>query len=402
MTVFLAESSASTERFRLSLGQEAETVTSARELRDYLNKHENEQLVVINPEVPLEVATDIAEQYRLARPSLGFLLIRYRLEVSILSRAMQAGIREVIGSDDAAALVAAARRSNDVSAHLAESSSLTADGKPAGKVILVFSAKGGCGKTTLSTNLARAISENEDASVALVDFDLQFGDVAVALQLEPAKTISNAIRMQESIDLAAIKGLMTSTDRTNLQALLAPVDPADVEFITPQLADKILRGLQSSYDYIVIDSPPAFTEVILKAFDLADEYLLLTTLDLPSIKNLKVTLGTLDALGMPKSKWNVIVNRSTTDTGLNVKDVEDAIGLEVAGQIPNSEIVPTMVNQGKTVVDGSPKHEVAQAIRSITRYVMGETETIASLGKGKGKKPKKTKQRRSLFGRKAK
>lgn len=396
MTVFLAESSASTERFRLALGQSAETVTSARELQDYLNKHEAEQLVVFNPEVPLEVATEIAERYRLSRPSLGFLMIRYRLEVSILSRAMQAGIREVIGSDDAAALVAAARRSTDVSAHLAETSQLTADGKPAGRVILVFSAKGGCGKTTLSTNLARSISSNPDVSVALVDFDLQFGDVAVALQLEPVKTISNAIRMQESIDLAGIKSLMTTTDRENFQALLAPVDPADVEFITPQLADKILRGLQASYDYVVIDAPPAFTEVILKAFDLADEYLLITTLDLPSIKNLKVTLGTLEALGMPKSKWNIIVNRSTTDTGLAVKDVEDAIGLPVSGRIPNSEIVPTMINQGKTVVDGSPKHEVAAAIRSIMRYVTGQTESIdASVGKAK--KPK-----RKLFGRKAK
>lgn len=396
MTVFLAESSASTERFRLALGQEAETVTSARELQDYLNKHETEQLVVFNPEVPLEVATEIAERYRLSRPSLGFLMIRYRLEVSILSRAMQAGIREVIGSDDAAALVAAARRSNDVSVHLAETSQLTADGKPAGKVVLVFSAKGGCGKTTLSTNLARSISTNQDVSVALVDFDLQFGDVAVALQLEPAKTISNAIRMQESIDLAGIKSLMTSTDRPNFQALLAPVDPADVEFITPALADKILRGLQASYDYVVIDSPPAFTEVILKAFDLADEYLLITTLDLPSIKNLKVTLGTLEALGMPKSKWNIIVNRSTTQTGLVVKDVEDAIGLPVSGQIPNSEIVPTMINQGKTVVDGSPKHEVAAAIRGITRFVIGETSTIDSAAN------RKAKPKRKFFGRKAK
>lgn len=401
MTVFLAESAASTERFRLSLGQMAETVTSARELRDYLNRHENEQLVVFNPEVPLEVATDIAEQYRLSRPSLGFLLIRYRLEVSILSRAMQAGIREVIGSDDASALVAAARRSADISVHLSEASNLTSDGRAAGKVILVFSAKGGCGKTTLSTNLARAISANEDVSVALVDFDLQFGDIAVALQLEPAKTISNAIRMQESIDLAGVKSLMTSTDRENLQALLAPVDPADVEFITPQLADKILRNLQSAYDYIVIDSPPAFTEVILKAFDFADEYLLLTTLDLPSIKNLKVTLGTLEALGMPKSKWNIIVNRSTTDTGLNVKDVEEAVGREVAGLIPNSEIVPTMINKGKTVIDGSPKHEVAQAILRISKYVMGETEKIQPSLNGKRAKGKPARAKSSRFGRKA-
>lgn len=400
MTVFLAESRANTERFRLALDQDAEIVTSVRELRDYLNNHEHEHMVIINPEVPLEVATDIADQYRLARPSLGFLLIRYRLEVSTLSKAMQAGIREVVSSDDAAALVAAARRSNDVSIHLADNAGV-GEVKKGGKVILVFSAKGGCGKTTVSTNLARSLSDDKDAKVALVDFDLQFGDVAVALQLEPLKTISNAIRMQDSIDLAGIKGLMTNTDRENMQALLAPVDPADVEFITPQLADKILRGLQSAYDYVVIDAPPAFTEVILKAFDLADEYLLLTTLDMPSIKNLKVTLGTLDALGMPKSKWKVIVNRSTTKTGLSVSDVESATGLAVAGQIPNSEIVPTMVNQGKTVVSGSPKHEVATAIRAIASMVEIQSEQPVA-GRRKNKADKPEKQKRSLFGSKAK
>jgi pilus assembly protein CpaE len=394
VTVFLADSSASSERFRLALGQPAKTVTSARELHEYLKKHEAEQLVVFNPEVTIEVATEIAESFRLSRPSLGFLLIRHRLEISILSRAMQAGIREVIESDDAAALVAAARRSSDVSAQLTEGLKPASHAKPAGKVILVFSAKGGCGKTTIATNLARSISSNPAVSVALVDFDLQSGDVAVALQLEPLKTISNAIRMQESIDLAGIQSLMTTTDSENFQVLLAPVDPADVEFITPQLADKILSGLQASYDYVVIDAPPAFTEVVLKAFDWSDYYLLVTTLDLPSIKNLKVTLGTLEALGMPKSKWHVIVNRSTTNTGLAVSDVEHAIGLPVSGSIPHSDLVPTMINLGKTVVDRDPKHEVSVAIRSIMRYVTGQTGSIAEAISSEGKKPKL-----GLFGR---
>lgn len=392
MTVFLAESAQSSERYKFTLGQDADTVTSPRALRDYLDRHNDESLVVFAPEVPLDDATDLADYFRTVRPGLGFLLIRHRLDVSTLSKAMQAGIREVVSSEDAAALVAAARRSQDVSNHLsgaAQASMIEGGATKKGKVILVFSAKGGCGKTTVSTNLAEALAEDPNKSVALVDFDLQFGDVAVAMQLKPIKTISQAIRMQSSIDIAGIRSLMTDTHKPNMQALLAPIYPADVEFIKPVLADKIIRGLQQIYDYVVIDSPPAFTEVILKAFDLADEYLLITTLDMPSIKNLKVTLGTLQELGMPRSRWNIVINRSTYNSGLSIKDVEDGIGMTISAQIPNSDVVPVMVNWGRTVVAGNPRHPVSKAFRQLADMVSSPEDAAA--------KPKK----RGWFGRRA-
>jgi pilus assembly protein CpaE len=235
---------------------------------------------------------------------------------------------------------------------------------------LVFSAKGGCGTTTVSTNLAEALAEDSSKTVCLVDLDLQFGDVAVAPQIDPVKTISDAIRMQQSLDLKGIRSLVTQ-HKPNLHVLLAPLDPSDLEFITPDLAQRILRGLKDSYDYVVVDAPPAFTEVILRAFDLADNYLLLTTLDTPSLKNLKVTLGTLQALGMPRSKWNVVVNRSTAKAGISVADVQKAIGIEIAAQIPGSDVVPISTNQGKTVLEANGRHPVAQAIRGIAGTLYG-------------------------------
>jgi pilus assembly protein CpaE len=282
---------------------------------------------------------------------------------------MQAGIREVISSDDAAELLAATRRSQTVSEVFTDKQPDLSPAKK-GKMILVFSAKGGCGKTTVSTNLAEALAMDTSKSVCLVDFDLQFGDVAVALQLEPAKTISDAIRMQHSLDLPGIRSLVTQ-HKPNFHVLLAPLDPSDVEFITPDLAQKILRGLKDSYDYVVVDAPPAFTEVILRAFDMADQYLLLTTLDTPSLKNLKVTLGTLQALGMPRSKWKVVVNRSTAKAGISVNDVQATIGMEITATIPNHDIVPISTNQGKTVVESSPKHAVAKSIKSIAQEISG-------------------------------
>ena len=185
---------------------------------------------------------------------------------------------------------------------------------------------------------------------------------------------------------AGIRSLVTQ-HKPNLHVLLAPLDPSDVEFITPDLAQRILRGLKDSYDYVVVDAPPAFTEVILRAFDMADQYLLLTTLDTPSLKNLKVTLGTLQALGMPRSKWKVIINRSTAKVGVTVEDVRNTIGLDIYATIPTSDAVPIATNQGKTVVESQPKHPVTVAINEIARDIIGgvaEPAKKSKFGFGRG------------------
>lgn len=371
MAVILGESVQSSERFRLTLGAETKVVPTPRELLDYVDNSPFENLIIVAPEISLNVATEIAKHYRAVRPSLGVVLIRNRLEVTVLSKAMQSGVREVVSADDASELLAAARRSQVVSEALTDKTNEIYSSNPnKGKMVLVFSAKGGCGKTTVSTNLAEALARDPDRKVALLDFDLQFGDVAVALQLDPTKTISDAIRMQHSLDQQGVRSLMTKY-KDNIDVLIAPLDPSDVEFITPDLAQKILRVAKDSYDFVVVDAPPAFTEVILRAFDMADAYVLLTTLDTPSLKNLKVTLGTLQALGMPKNKWNVVVNRSTAKAGLNLNDVQEAIGMAISATIPSSDIVPISVNQGKTVVDLEPKHPVAKAMMDLATLVGG-------------------------------
>jgi len=367
MTVLLAENKQNSERFKMTLGESTVVIRNGRELRDHLETHPAEMLVVIGPEFTLDAATQVVEYYRATRPSLGFILIRSRLEVGVMAQAMQSGVREVVSTDDASALLAAKNRSISLSERMVDTSVYQGT-VTKGKMVLVFSAKGGCGKTTVATNVAEALGANGDKSVCIVDFDLQFGDIAVALQIEPTKTISNAIRMGENLDLSGVRSLVVQY-RPNLYALLAPVDPSDIEFITAELAEKVLAGLQQTFDYVVVDSPPAFTETILKAFDLADEYLLVSTLDMPSLKNLKVTLGTLDALGMPRSKWNIIVNRSTAKTGLSTQDVQDAIGMPIAATVPASQIVPTMINQGRTVVSGKPKHAVGKAMFNIARMI---------------------------------
>ena len=136
------------------------------------------------------------------------------------------------------------------------------------------------------------------ARVCLLDFDLETGDVAIALQMDPTRTISDALGMQGGLDERAMASLVVPY-KANMDALLAPTKPSDAEFVSAALAGEIIQVAASMYDYVIIDAPPAFTDVVLKCFDLADVYVLLTTLDMPALKNLKVTLDTLDNLGLP-------------------------------------------------------------------------------------------------------
>ena len=109
----------------------------------------------------------------------------------------------------------------------------------------------------------------------------------------------------------------------------------------------------------------AFTEVVLRTFDMADSYVLLTTLDMPAIKNLKVTIDTLDELGMPREKWHVLVNRSDARLGLSVEDVEKAIGLTVNNRVASSNDVPLSINSGEILFLNKPKHGVSRAIGNL-------------------------------------
>ena len=109
------------------------------------------------------------------------------------------------------------------------------------------------------------------------------------------------------------------------------------------------------------DAPPGFTDVILKTFDMADSYILLTTLDMPALKNLKVTLDTLDNLGFPRTKWNVVLNRGGSRVGLTAADVERTVGVPISVEVPSSVEVPARLNEGVTVVEANPRHAVAKA-----------------------------------------
>jgi Flp pilus assembly CpaE family ATPase len=332
-----------------------------------LDNDPDETLVVIGPEQEISEALAFAAHLRLARPALGVVLARDRVDVPLLSRALQSGVREVVLAGDHAALTAACRRSHEVSRRLL--SATTADSAPSGQdgaVVTVFAAKGGCGKTTLSINLAVALARGTGQRVCVVDLDLAFGDVAVSVQLDPARTVVDALPMAGHLDTTGAASLLTRY-RPGLEMLLAPVTPGDAEKVPPALVGELLAVLRGMFDYVVVDTPAQFSEHVLTAMDASAHLVLLTTPDVPAVKNLRVALDMMDLLSYPRDIRSVVLNRSDSKVGLSLADVERVVRCPIAAQVPSSRAVPISINSGTPITLASSGHPVSQAIIRFAR-----------------------------------
>jgi len=391
------------ETYQFAVSDRIEVVEVAQMVTRALATNPSELLVVVGRDVDLHAASSLAEQIRSSRPEVSVILLRRRLDLTILTQALRAGFREVVASDDLTSLATACRRSLEISNQLAGMSG----GAPVvdGKVVMVFNAKGGCGKTTIATNLGAYVAST-GARVLLVDLDLAFGDVAISLQLRPVASVSDLVAMSGHIDAQGLASVVTKHD-SGLDTVCAPNQPREADRILGGTVAETLRVARRSYDYVIIDTPPAFSEAVLVALDLCDVLVLIATLDIPALKNLRLTLDTLDQLGHPRDGRIVILNRSDAKVGLNNEDVVAAIKEPIAAMIPSSSHVPASVNRGVPIVMDEPKHPVSLALRSLAdKYIITGSAPGWSASQGSdgalgpaSEPPKHSNARRSLFRR---
>jgi len=257
------------------------------------------------------------------------------------------------------------------------------DEKPLGHVSVLFSGKGGAGKTTIATNLAVVIAQQGKKRVALVDFDLQFGDIAVMLNLTEGKNIS---------DLAREEGSLTSMKMdcylirhfSGVDILPAPLFPQDAEYVKPKDTEQILRLLKDSYDYIIVDTAASFDEVTLLALDMADLIHLVVTRDISTIKNAKTSLKIMESLNY-RDKIRVVLNRSDQDLGVEIADLEKGLEIAVAHQITSDEKTATSaINKGVPVVISHPAAEISRSFRRLGERIVSGRRVPAEERQGKG------------------
>lgn len=376
MTLIVDHDHASAASLRSSLGPESAVLPGIEGVEKHLRENEQEHVVVVGPGVATESALALAERLRVSRPHVGVVLVRQRVDAKVLTDALRSGVREVVSAREFTAINTAARNAQELALRM-----LAVSGDDPGErehkratIITVFSAKGGCGKTTISTNLGAALADEGRKEVCIVDLDLAFGDVAIALQLFPTHTISDAVALEETLDASAVASLLTQHS-PGLRVLSAPVEPGLAESIPVTLVSRLLTVMGDMFDYVIIDTPPAFTDQVLAAFDASDIAVLLATLDIPALKNLKLSLETLDLLNYPKEKIRLILNRADSKVGLDAGEVEKTLRAPISALIPSSRAVPAATNRGVPIVTDQPQHPVSV---SITGFIDQHITPIAA------------------------
>lgn len=370
MSVLVEADPLAAESLRAVIPGQVHVLSSFNELRQVVDDDAGLDLVVFGASVDVDLVLDFAARQRVSRPALGVVLVRSRVDSNLLRAAMRAGVREVVKPDELTALAEACLRSQELSRGVGGGVAAADTAAPArrGQLVSVFASKGGAGKTTLATNLSVVLAAKGRRRVCLVDLDLAFGDVAIAMQLFPSRTIGDALSLSR-LDSTAVQSL-TTEHSPGLDVIAAPVDPGTHESISAALIGDLLDLLTASYDFVVVDTPPAFTEQVLAAFDRTDHFVLPATLDVPSIKNLKLTLETLDLLSYPRERRHVALNRSDAKVGLSIADVEKTLQTRIELHIPSHRAVPASMNRGVPIALDEPGHAVSRVIRTFAETTL--------------------------------
>jgi pilus assembly protein CpaE len=236
-----------------------------------------------------------------------------------------------------------------------------------GQLIVVFSPKGGVGRTTVATNLAVALKSSTNKKVAFVDGSLAFGDAGVVLNLLSNKTLSDLVSRINELDEELLRDVMV-THASGVRVLLAPPEPEEAELVTGQHMTRILGELRQLYDYVIIDTAPTFNEVGLSILDIADRILLVTTLEMPAIRNTKVFLEIVDKLGYSSEKVLLVINRGDSGFGIRSEVVEDTLRKKATVVIPSDGRAVTMaVNQGVPLVISARENRFSKEIFNLAK-----------------------------------
>ena len=335
-------------------------VDSGDRLLAWLDQHPAEYVVVLGPHVAAEEALLLCEGLRVSRPTVSLLMVVETIDTPLLTRAMQSGVREVLLVGELDGLAGAVVRAEELRLALRGPGGAV----QAGRVVTLFSPKGGVGKTTLAVNLALALADGGARRVCLVDLDLAFGDVAISMQLFPTHSIEQAIGSEAVLDLPLIEGLLTRYEGT-LMVLAAPNHPDVRDRVTGLLVSRLLRTLRTGFDYIVLDSAPTFDEQTLTALDESDECVMIGALDIPTLKNVKIGLETLTSLSIAAGHHHLVLNRADDAAGLTVAKAEEILGQEIPTRIGTSYDVAVATNSGVPIIASLPDHPVSVAIRDL-------------------------------------
>jgi pilus assembly protein CpaE len=340
-------------------------------------------------------------------PSSPVIIMSVQGERDYLRRAMQSGAREfLIKPFSGDELIASIRRVYQLEqkkeSFLAKTTTAPAaaggppDGETPrraehGQVFFFYSGKGGVGKSLIAANLAVSMANETKAKVALVDLDLQFGDIGVLLNLDHSQGITDLIENIDHMDADFIREIMVDGPG-GVKVLLTPISPELADLVTVDHIRRIFSELRKIFDYIIVDSSAHLGEINLEVLDHADKVVVVTSLSIPAIKNTKLALKIFDSLSISPDRVVLLLNKSDAHSEFNKESVEANLRFPIAGQIPNDpKLVINSINRGNPFVTTHPEAEISQRIRELVGKVLPTAAAAPpqAADQGADKKPRK-------------
>jgi pilus assembly protein CpaE len=341
-------------------------------------------------------------------PDAAVVMMSVQGEADYLRRSMLAGAREFLvkpfSSDELTASIRQVYSREMEKASRRAAAPVMAPGGPTaaaggggnrdrdGQIVAIFSPKGGVGRTTIAVNMAIAAATELGQTVVLVDASFQFGDVGVLLNLNPKnKSIADLVPELEAGEPESLDTFVINHS-AGVRVLLAPPSPEMAELITPTVVKRVLEALRREHDLVIVDCTSWFNETTLAILDVADTVLTVLSLEITSIKNMRLFLEVADQLGYEQNKVKLVLNRADSSLGIRVTDVENSIGRKVDHTIvSDGRSVVYALNRGVPFFLSNREAQVSQDILRLAASVAGERASESA-----EERPKAV-QKKSLF-----
>ena len=333
------------------------------------------------------------------RPDRPIVVLAEGAQQRFVRRVFEAGADDVLSLPESPERVAFAFQK----AVARRQGAAAASGATLAPLVCVLGPKGGTGKTLTSSNLAVTLALQGE-KVALVDIDLQFGDIGLALGLTPDKTAYDLAKSGGSIDIEKLESYLT-THVSGVRTLLAPTRPDHASFVTPDLLRDVFALLRTNYDCVVVDTPPGFTPEVIASIDICTHVCIVATLDSLSLKNTKLGLETLELMGYDSGRISLLLNRADSRIGISHEDVSAIVGRTPDVLVPSDREIAKSMTEGVPIVLASDRSEAARAFKLLAQQYVEEAPSRngdrpeADSGSNHGSQPEKRERVRQLLRR---
>ncbi len=321
-------------------------------------------------EEPVARAVQTIESVRSIRPGAPVIAYSSSTDLATVRQVMHAGARDLlqhpfkVGELLTAIEMAIRNAEREPGASAAP--------QPAGTILTVFGAKGGIGKTTITTNIAAAIARNTDNSVLVMDLDTRFGDVAIMLDIEPTTTVAEMAGQVQMLDRATFKSALIE-HASGVYVLPSPKHPNHWRQVEAEDIKELARFASRIFDYVILDTPGAFNDIVGAALDVANQVLVVTSVDMASIKDTSFVLDVLESEGFPEDRLFLTVNHPNGANAIRAADIERVLRKPVFWEIPHDPQMTLATQVGLPVVLAKPKSRAGINLAGLAGKITGKT-----------------------------